>query len=194
MTTTQHNILYRSSFDGSIFIYSAKNLLYPILWLLGFKQTMETPVNVVLGYKKRKVFSKVTLLELTINRYSFGQDTPNPVCFPPIFFMGKENQLLSRLIHAMEESILQSKYGLNVGLMNVNVDKLREYHSNQLMLNRYPNQGFLTSQPTPNNRLDIEINIANSSLANRCIHSPPPNDDPSLGLMINKEIPRDAGV
>lgn len=194
MTTKQNNIFYRSNFDGDIFAYRTKNFLSPIFWLLGFKQTVQTPVNVVLGYRRRKVLSSFTFLELTVNKYSFGQDTPNPICFPPILFFGRRDELLVRLISAMEKSIVQSKHGLNVGLMNVDVNKLREFQSSHLLGIEDHNQGFGSTQSPAEKQPDIGSKIVRLSSVGRHKDSTVDYDNPSLALIVNKEFPRDAGV
>lgn len=193
MTTNQNNILYASRFDGDMFEYHSKNLLGPILWLLGFKQTINTPVNVVLGYRRREMPFRLTFLELTVNKYRLGRDTPNPICFPPILFVGRNNEMLLRLTIAMEKSILQSKNGLNVGLMNVDVNKFREFHSTHFSSNESQDQNFLSSGSRPKKQLGIGSNFVNSNTLGGFRDVTAVCDNLSRVLVVNKEIPRDAG-
>lgn len=127
-TKKERNMLYSAKVYEGFFQYKVNALLRPFCWLLGIKQSIETPINIVLGYRRRSFLFAFTLLDLTVHKYQYGRSSPNPFCHPPILFLGRKYPLLSHLISVIDDDIIASKYGLNIGLMFVSTDELNNYH------------------------------------------------------------------
>ena len=140
MKVKQQNLIYTAAFDGDIFKYKCTRFSKSILWLVGLNRRIEIPVNIVLKYRKRKVLFLFTLLHLTIDKYRFGKGKPNPVHLLPILLIGRKYQPWRSMYKTMDKGIALTSKGRNIGLLHVDKDEFKQFHSKEEQQNLTQNE------------------------------------------------------
>ncbi len=120
------NILYQCEYDGAIFKYKVRRPFNMLFKAFGLASKIEKPLNIMLGFKSYK-FIGICVVRLYEHRFQIGQQSPKPLRVPLIVFFITKKPCYCQLESAVDENIIATREGRNVGLMFLDQASIIEF-------------------------------------------------------------------
>ena len=128
MGFSANNLVYRASFDGTMFRYKVKKPWRVICFLLGMSTHIYTPLNIMLDLRIYK-FLGFEVVRLCQNKFTFGQSEPSPQFLKGMFLLSTKKRLGKKLKEIVDQNVRATFEGRNVGLQYLNRSSVYEYYS-----------------------------------------------------------------
>ena len=123
-----NNLVYRASFDGTMFRYKVKKPWRIIFALLGVSTNIYTPLNIMLGLRIHR-FLGFEVVWLCQNKFTFGQSEPSPQFLKGMLFLSTKKRIGDKLKEIVDENVLATFEGRNIGLQFLDRSSVYEYYS-----------------------------------------------------------------